>query len=84
MKQRIRFLFAGTLACVWWFLFYPELCFPEDTYEVIYQGETYGGMYRGETCDMERWQEIEELLQADEEQIIVKSRLWEVWKQLQN
>lgn len=75
MKQKIKLLFAGIFACVWWFLFYPELCFPDGTYEAAYQESI---------CEEIFPEEIEKLLQADDEHIIVKSRLLEVWKQLQN
>lgn len=78
--EKLRLFLAGIVAFIWWFFFYPELCFPEDTYAVVYQGETY---------DMETWQELypdiyEQLLQTDEEQIIVKSRLLEYWQQSKN
>ncbi|MBQ6807285.1 MAG: hypothetical protein IJO97_07650 [Lachnospiraceae bacterium] len=94
--SKLRILLAGTFAFVWWFLFYPELCFYEDTYTIVYQGKTY---------DIETWQDVcsgkvediegvekleipeeiyEQLLQADEEQIIVKSRLLELLRQSKN
>lgn len=70
---KLRLVFAGMFAFVWWFLFYPELCFSEDTCEVVYQGKIYDS------------EEIyEQLLQADEEQIIVKSRLLDFLKQSKN
>lgn len=74
LKKRFRTgfmgLFAGIFAWVWWFLLYPELCFPQDVYEVVYETgteETEGS--QKEICDL--------LLQADKEQVIVKSRLLE-------
>ena len=30
-------VFAGAFAFVWWSVLYPELCFPDDTYEVVYE-----------------------------------------------
>lgn len=57
---------AGFFAFVWWCVLYPELCFPQDTYEAVYESgeESEEGNFRG-------------LLQAEEEQVIVKSRLLE-------
>lgn len=74
---KLRLVMTGIFAFVWWFFFYPELCFPEDTCTIIYQSETY---------DMETWQEnyqdiSQQLLHADGENIIVKSRMLEYWKQ---
>lgn len=62
-------LLAGVFAFVWWCVLYPELCFPQDTYEKVYEteadhAEAVEEKYRG-------------LLQADKEQVIVKSRLLE-------
>ncbi len=78
--QKLQVLMAGVFAFIWWFFFYPELCFPEDTCTVIYQGETY---------DMETWQELhpdisQQLLHTEGENIIVKSRLLEYWQQSKN
>lgn len=53
-------LLAGAL--VWWCVLYPELCFPQDTYEAVYETEE---------------ENFRSLLQAEEEQVIVKSRLLE-------
>lgn len=53
-------LLAGAL--VWWCVLYPELCFPQDTYEAA------GGMEE---------ENFQRLLQAEGEQVIVKSRLLE-------
>ena len=53
-------LLAGAL--VWWCVLYPELCFPQDTYEAA------GGMEE---------ENFQSLLQAEGEQVIVKSRLLE-------
>lgn len=63
---RIAGFLAGISAFVWWCVFYPELCFPQDTYEAVYENgeEKEEGNFRG-------------LLQAEEEQVIVKSRLLE-------
>lgn len=55
---------AGFLAgaLVWWCVLYPELCFPQDTYEAVGQEEE---------------ENLRSLLQVEEEQVIVKSRLLE-------
>lgn len=76
--SKLRMLFtgivAGMFALVWWGVLYPELCFPRDTYEVVY------GMEEEEAQASE--EEIcRRLLQADGEQVIVKSRLLEWLKQ---
>ncbi|MBO5210121.1 MAG: hypothetical protein J6B68_12405 [Lachnospiraceae bacterium] len=93
---KLRLFLAGTFAFIWWFLFYPELCFSEDTYVVAYQGETYDAatwqkVYADKMQNVEGVEPIEmseefceQLLQADEEQIIVKSRLLEFWQQSKN
>ena len=60
-------LLAGIFAFVWWCVFYPELCFPQDVYEAVYGTEQMEEA--GENC--------RGLLQADKEQVIVKSRLLE-------
>lgn len=62
---------VGAAAFVWWSVLYPELCFPEDTYEIVYKDA-------GEDAEMFSEEEIcAGLLQAGEEQVIVKSRLLE-------
>lgn len=73
MRTALTSVCVSALALVWWCVFYPELCFPQDTYEAVYESEE--GDSDGtdaETCIG--------LLQADGEQIIVKSRLLEALK----
>lgn len=60
---------AGIFAFVWWCVFYPELCFPQDTYETVYETDADNVEITEENC--------RGLLQADKEQVIVKSRLLE-------
>lgn len=77
-KRRFRAgfmgLIAGVCAWIWWFLLYPELCFPEDVYEVVYDEDIEDlGATGEEICHL--------LLQADREQVIVKSRLLELIRQ---
>lgn len=69
LKQQIVGLLAGIFAFVWWCVFYPELCFPQDVYEAVYETESELAEEAEENC--------RGLLQAEEEQVIVKSRLLE-------
>ena len=66
LRLRAAGVLAGVFAFVWWCVLYPELCFPQDTYEAVYETgeENEEGNFRG-------------LLQAEEEQVIVKIRLLE-------
>lgn len=68
LKRVFTGIVAGTLALIWWGVLYPELCFPQDTYDVVYETESEE-ISGDESCA--------ELLWADEEQIVVKSRLLE-------
>lgn len=83
-------VFAGAFAFVWWSVLYPELCFPDDTYEVVYEDADMaesGGADRMKQNSAEDWEMLSEeeiferLLQAEEEQVIVKSRLLEWLRQ---
>lgn len=84
-------VFAGAFAFVWWSVLYPELCFPDDTYEVVYEdadmAESGGADDRMKQNAAEDWEMLSEeeiferLLQAEEEQVIVKSRLLEWLRQ---
>lgn len=65
----LRLGFAGIAAFVWWCVFYPELCFPQGTYEAVYEME--------ETDSYS-------LLQAEGDRIEVGSRLLEWIKQHTN
>lgn len=40
MKKNGKKLAACLLAAVWWGIFYPELCFTEETCEVVAPAET--------------------------------------------
>ena len=81
---RAAALLAG--AFVWWCVLYPELCFPQDTYEAVC--ETGAGAENGDAAyrksgltdspaDLLEEENCGSLLQAGEEQVIVKSRLLE-------
>lgn len=71
IKTMVMSLAAGALAFVWWGVLYPELCFPRDTYEVMYEEAA------GDTEMLSEEEICDRLLQAGEEQVIVKSRLLE-------
>lgn len=88
-RMRAAGLLAGVFAFVWWCVLYPELCFPQDTYETVYDaGEEGAGEEETEKEEMEKEgaeqkksvpaeENCRGLLQADKEQVIVKSRLLE-------
>lgn len=65
---RIHASAAGALACVWWGILYPELCFTDSTYEQVIadsgEAETKRGDYR-------------DILGASGDEIVIKSRLLE-------
>lgn len=77
MKKYLRRTAVGVcasgLALVWWCVLYPELCFPEDTYEVICEAGEGADEWDGEMCEIR-----DGLLQAENGQIMVKSRLLEM------
>lgn len=70
LKAAITWVVTGMTAFVWWFLLYPELCFPEDTYEIEYDaGESKEALSDEEIYDM--------LMLSDEGHIVIKSRILE-------
>ncbi|MBD5444894.1 MAG: hypothetical protein HDR29_05010 [Lachnospiraceae bacterium] len=71
LNQRNRIAALGVMALVWWCVFYPELCFPQDTYEVVNDEDTVEENYP-------------DILQADDEQIVIGSRLLEWLKDKKN
>lgn len=80
-------LLAGALAFVWWCVLYPELCFPQDTYEAVAEAEEdfqslpQTGEEDFRSLPQTEKENLRSLLQAEEEQVIVKSRLLEWLKQ---
>lgn len=79
--QSIKMMFMRVAviaaAFVWWSVLYPELCFPGDTYEIVYD-EDAGIEKDAEGAELLSEEELYAgLLQAGEEQVIVKSRLLE-------
>lgn len=63
-------IFTVTSAFVWWFLLYPELCFPEDTYEIVYEEQ-------GMEDDCSDEEIFSQLMLSDEGQLVIKSRILE-------
>ena len=72
LRKMLTGIAAGALAFVWWGVLYPELCFPQDTYDIMYEMEEEG-ISGDDMCY--------QLLGADGEQIIVTSRLLQWIKQ---
>ena len=72
LRKMLTGIAAGTLTFVWWWVLYPELCFPQDTYDIMYEMEEEG-ISGDDMCY--------QLLGADGEQIIVTSRLLQWIKQ---
>ncbi|MDE7283823.1 MAG: hypothetical protein K2N85_09625 [Lachnospiraceae bacterium] len=70
LRTAVMGIFTVTSAFVWWFLLYPELCFPEDTYEIVYEEQ---GME--EDCSDEDI--FSQLMLSDEGQLVIKSRILE-------
>ena len=89
-SETLRLGFAGLAAFVWWCVFYPELCFPQDTYEVVYEIQEAEDEMQEAVEDSlavtDQSEEVEQtdsysLLQAEGDQIVVRSRLLEWIKQ---
>ncbi len=72
LRRMLTGIAAGALVFVWWGVLYPELCFPQDTYDIIYE------MQEEEISEDDMYRQI---LGADGEQIIVTSRLHQWIKQ---
>ena len=85
VRKYLRTIFTGlsvgTFALVWWLVFYPELCLPRDVYEVLYEQDMYDMDGEDLYSEEEIWNQ---LLQADGERVIVKSRLLEWLQQHKN
>lgn len=72
---------AAVLASfVWWCVLYPELSFPQDTYEVVYETDEEADADAGtealENMDAEAGADFS-LWDAKDEQIVVRSGLLE-------
>lgn len=70
LRMAVTGIFTVTSAFVWWFLLYPELCFPEDTYEIVCEEQ---GME--EDCSEDEI--FSRLMLSDEGQLVIKSRILE-------
>lgn len=74
---------VGVVALVWWCVLYPELCFPRDTYEAVYEtDEVYGDVFSEEAdedieSDSRTSGVYPDILRTDDEHIVIKSRLFE-------
>lgn len=66
MRKKGRTFAACILATVWWGVFYPELCFTQETCEIVSDGETQAK------------QEIDvaEIWRSSGEELVISSRLW--------
>ena len=67
--MRLRAAAAGVFALAWWGIFYPELCFSDNTYaqvEVVSGQETETGQ-----------SDYRDILNASGDEIVIKSRLLE-------
>lgn len=72
LRKMLTGIAAGTLVFIWWGVLYPELCFPQDTYDIMYEMEEKE-IFEDDMC--------RQLLGADKEQIVVTSRLLQWIKQ---
>lgn len=88
-NQRNRIAAAGVMALVWWCVFYPELCFPQDTYEVVYDVDDIGeidtdiennienSIENNIAIDIATEKNYPQILQAEDDQIVIGSRVLE-------
>ena len=70
LRTAVMGIFTAVSAFVWWFLLYPELCFPEDIYEIVYEEQEME-----ENCSEEEI--FSQLMLSDEGQLVIKSRILE-------
>ena len=74
---------VGLVTLVWWCVLYPELCFPRDTYEAVYETDEVYGDIISEAEDENKESDFgtsgiyPDILRANDEQIVIKSRLFE-------
>lgn len=78
---------VGIIALVWWCVLYPELCFPRDTYAAVYETqendvlEDEGKVLETEDesimSESELSRSYPEILKANDEQIVIRSKLFE-------
>lgn len=70
MKKKGKTMAACLFAAVWWGIFYPELCFTEETCEAVVTAET-------QTEDMSGQIGAAEIWDASGDEIVVSSRFLE-------
>ncbi len=72
MWKKGRMPAACILAAVWWSLFYPELCFTEETCEAVRD-------VNAEEADGQNWEAdgVFGILRAGDDEIVVSSRFLE-------
>ena len=77
IKMMLMRVAVVAAAFVWWSVLYPELCFPGDTYEIVYDEDAEVEKDAEGAAVFSEEEIYTGLLQAGEEQVIVKSRLLE-------
>ena len=70
MKKKGKTMAACLFAAVWWGIFYPELCFTEETCEAVVTAET-------QTEDMSGQIGAAEIWDASGDEIVISSRVLE-------
>ena len=70
MKKKGKTMAACLFAAVWWGIFYPELCFTEETCEAVVTAET-------QTEDMSGQIGAAEIWYASGDEIVLSSRFLE-------
>lgn len=70
MKKKGKTLAVCLFAAVWWGIFYPELCFTEETCKAVTPNETQGDSAPGKIEAAEVWD-------ASGDEIVISSRFLE-------
>lgn len=70
MRKKARTLAVCLFAAVWWGIFYPELCFTEETCEAVIADETQTDSLPGEITAAGVWD-------ASGDEIVISSRFLE-------
>lgn len=70
MRKKGRTLAACLFAAVWWGIFYPELCFSEETCEAVTSDEIQTDSLPGEIETAKVWD-------ASGDEIVISSRFLE-------
>lgn len=79
-----RYILVGVAALCWWSIFFPQMVMNRDCYRVLDENgrPVAEESYRAEAPD---WAEVPaywEILEAEEEEVVLTSRLWEYFKDL--